>query len=245
MSFNEFDEYETSDKVRDWLRANLLSIIGGVALGAAALWGWQFWKDHQATQREAAEAVYRQLADAAAPDATPEQTEQIGALSKQLQDQFGTSRFATLGSLLEAKLAIDKGELAQADEHLNRAMQRGAEPALENLVQLRLAELRLAEAKPDAALALLDRVTQTAYRAAREELRGDSLLALGRNDDAWRAYDDAVAALDEASPNRRFVELKRDAVARPVVSTPPVAAPVESAPNPDSLEPAASEESPS
>ena len=217
--------------MRDWLRRNAASIVGGVLLGVGGLWAWHAWQDNRAGERERAEAAYRSLAEALAPDASPEAVAEIESRSKKLREEFGRTPFATLGALLEARLAIEKGELAEADRLLSQALEQSDDAALRGLVRLRLAELRLAENKPDAALALADAVPGNEWRALREELRGDALARLNRADEARRAYDDALAALDEGSQARAFLEMKRgDLVATAAVSSPPA---VPAAPAPD------------
>jgi predicted negative regulator of RcsB-dependent stress response len=225
MSFNEFDEYETSEKVRDWLRRNVASIVGGIALGIGGLWGWHAWQGSQAAQRERAEAAYRALAEALAPGAAPEIAAEAEARSRRLREEFGSTPFATLGALLEARRAVEQGDLPEADRLLARALERSGDAALRSLVRLRLAELRLAEDKPDAALALADAVSGAQWRALREELRGDALARLGRHDEARRAYEDALAALDEGSQARTFIEMKQNDLATggPVATTTPEA----------------------
>lgn len=231
MAFNEFDEYETSEKVRDWLRRNAASIVGGVLLGIGGLWAWHAWQDSQAGQRERAEAAYRELAAALAPGAAPELAAEVESRSKRLREEFGSTPFATLGALLEARIAVEKGDLAEADRLLSRALERSDDAALRGLVRLRLAELRLAEDKPDAALALADAVTGTSWRALREELRGDALARLGRVDEARRAYDDALAALDEASQVRGFLEMKLGDLVASTTAAPAIS-PASAAPTP-------------
>lgn len=235
MAFNEFDEYETSEKVRDWLRRNAASIVGGVLLGIGALWGWHAWQDSQASKRERAEAAYRALAEALAPGAAPEVAAEAEARSKRLREEFGSTAFATLGALLEARRAVEKGDLAEADRLLARALEASEDAALRSLVRLRLAVLRLAEDKPDAALALADAVTGAPWRALREEIRGDALARLGRLDEARRAYEDALAALDEGSQARGFLDMKRaDLAVAPPRSDSPALVPGEATPGGES-----------
>lgn len=226
MSFNEFDEHETSEKVRDWLRRNAASMIGGVLLGAGALWGWSWWQGEQLVRHAAAESAYQKLADARAADAAADLADTAPALAKRLRDEHGSSKFATLGALLEAKAAVDRGDLDAARQELDWALERTDEPALGDLVRIRLAELELANGDADRALMLADAVQSSAYRALKAELRGDALAVLGRADDARGAYDDALAALDEGAPSRQIVAMKRDNVvvaAAPAGSAPTVA----------------------
>ena len=41
---DQIDEYEQGERVRAWLKKNGSSLITGVALGLAALAGWQWWE---------------------------------------------------------------------------------------------------------------------------------------------------------------------------------------------------------
>jgi predicted negative regulator of RcsB-dependent stress response len=225
MSYNEFDEYETSEKVREWLRRNAAAILGGIALGLGGLWAWHAWQDAKVRERERAEAAYRALAEALAPGAAADVAAEAEARSRRLREEFGGTPFATLGALLEARLAVERGDLAAADRLLTDALERSGDASLRSLVRLRLAALRLAEGKPDAALALADAVGGAPWRALREELRGDALARLGRVEEARRAYDDALAALDEGAAARSFVEMKRNDLEIAAVANPPTPSP--------------------
>ncbi|AKC85441.1 YfgM family protein [Pseudoxanthomonas suwonensis] len=186
------DEHEQGERVRSWLRNNALGILGGLALGILAIYGWRWWGSHQAQQQQQAHSAYteavRQLEEGA--------VDQAGAL---LAGQAGT--YATLAALRVAKSQVEAGKAEEAIATL-RGIQ--AEPTLQPVVNERLAQLLNATGKPDEALKALEGQGGSAAL----ELRGDALFASGKRDEARDAYAQALTGTDVASPSRRRVELK-------------------------------------
>lgn len=186
------DEHEQGERVRTWLRKNALGILGGLALGIAAIYGWRAWVSHQASQQEQAHTAYAQ----ALKQLDAGQVEQAGTL---LAGQEGT--YATLAALRVAKAQVEAGKPDEAIATL-RGIQ--VDPSLREVVDERLAQLFNATGKPEEVLKLLEGdAGSTAL-----ELRGDALLASGNRDQARDAYADALAGTDVASPARRRIELK-------------------------------------
>ena len=185
-------EHEQGERVRTWLRKNALGILGGLALGIAAIYGWRAWVSHQASQQEQAHTAYAQ----ALKQLDAGQVEQAGTL---LAGQEGT--YATLAALRVAKAQVEAGKPDEAIATL-RGIQ--VDPSLREIVDERLAQLFNATGKPEEALKLLEGDAGSAAL----ELRGDALLASGKRDQARDAYADALAGTDVASPARRRIELK-------------------------------------
>ena len=186
------DEHEQGERVRTWLRKNALGILGGLALGIAAIYGWRAWVSHQAKQRQQAHNAYAE----AVKQLESGQVDQAGTL---LAGQEGT--YATLAALRVAKAQVEAGKPDEAIATL-RGIQ--VDPSLREVVDERLAQLFNATGKPEEALKLLEGDAGSAAL----ELRGDALLASGNRDQARDAYADALAGTDVASPARRRIELK-------------------------------------
>jgi len=185
------DEHEQGERVRAWLRANALSLIGGVALGIAAIYAWNWWGEHRLQQSQHAHAAYDEAIRKA------EAGEELAGES--LRGQEGT--YAALAALRVAKAQVESGKLDEAEQTL-RAIK--AEGELELVVQQRLAQLLSAAGKADEALKLLDGRTDSASL----ELRGDALVAAGQRDQARAEYERALSGLDIGSPGRARLELK-------------------------------------
>lgn len=192
------DEHEQSERVRNWLKNNGAGLIGGVALGLAVIFGWQWWQRQQAQQAQAAHMTYQTaLASASATD-----LKKAGRELSTLREGKA-STYADLASLRLASAQVAAGKNDEAIATL-RTVDAGADPALRSLVNLRLARLLIEAGKTDDALKVLGEGGDSATH----ETRGDALLAAGKRDQARDAYLKALTSMDVAAPQRRLVELK-------------------------------------
>ena len=188
------DEHEQSERVRNWLKNNGAGLVGGIALGLAVIFGWQWWQKHQVQQAEQANVNYQSaLASIAAADLKKAQTE-VGKLES-------GNAYANLATMRLAKAQVDAGQAEAAIATLRGI--KGDE-SLQSVVDLRLARLLVDAGKGEEALKLLD----DAKDSAGLEVRGDALLATGKHDLARDSYLKALTAMDVAAPQRRLVELK-------------------------------------
>lgn len=211
MAFDDYDEYEQSEQVRKWLRENGLSIVVGVVLALALIFGWRQWQAHRAGHHAEAAEQYAALETALAAGQDTKADTAVNALEK----DFADTPYAALGAAARASVAVGKGKLDDAQKALQWAVDHSPSPALHAMYQLRLARVELARDQAKQALALLDSIPADAYRATTQELRGDALLKLGRNSDARSAYANALAALSpNAAPGLRdALQMKLDNLA--------------------------------
>ena len=187
------DEHEQSEQVLEWLRRNGAGLIGGIVLGLAAIGGWKWWQQHQVDQKAQVAAQYQEALDSiTAGDA--------GAAAKVKALDVGL--YHTLASLELAKAQVAANQLDAAIATLRAA--KSTDSAIAAIVDERLARLLIDAKQADAALKLV----AASGTASALEVRGDAQLALGRRDDARKAYEQALTKLDVASPHRRVLELK-------------------------------------
>lgn len=188
------DEHEQSERVLEWLRRNGAGLVGGIVLGLAAIGGWKWWEHHQATQQAMAASQYQ-----AAVDAIEANDSKAQAKVKALD---ASGAYYPLASLELAKSQVAAGRRDAAIATLRAA--KTVDPALAQVINQRLARLLIDAKQADAALKLMDAATSPGAL----EVRGDAQFALGQHDRARETYQQALAKLDVASPNRRVLELK-------------------------------------
>jgi predicted negative regulator of RcsB-dependent stress response len=221
MSLEDLDEHEQGERVRQWLRQNGGSIVLGIGAGIAALFGYNYWQGMQKERVSDAQAAFQVLLDAE----QKQDADGAQAAAVKVRGEFPGTPYAAFAAFFEARDALKKSDLAAAEAALATATAKSSGlQALDQLATLRLAQVRLAKGEAQAALDLVGTVDSEGYKALAGELRGDALVALGKRDEARAAYEEALATLDAGSPQRTFVEMKRDDLT--VASAPvPAAAP--------------------
>ncbi|GAB3094622.1 YfgM family protein [Lysobacter terrae] len=194
MAIDELlDEHEQSERVREWLRRNGSALVFGVALGLAAIGGWQWWQRHQDGKQAQAATDYQAAIDAV-------QANDKAAAGKIQTVPEGT--FRALAQLELAKSQVQGGQVEAAIATL-RAI-KAADPAIAAIVNQRLARLLIDHKQADAALKLV----ATADSLTALEIRGDAQLALGQRDQARDSYGKALLKAEVGTPQRRVLELK-------------------------------------
>jgi predicted negative regulator of RcsB-dependent stress response len=188
------DEHEQSERVRNWLKNNGAGLIGGIALGLAVIFGWQWWQKHQVQQAEQANVSYQSALDSIGTADLKKAQAEVGKLEN-------GNAYANLAALRLAKAQVDAGQAEVAIATLRGIK---ADQTLQSLVDLRLARLLTDAGKGEEALKILG----DAADSASLEARGDALLATGKRDQARDTYLKALTGMDVAAPQRRLVELK-------------------------------------
>ncbi|MGO1072651.1 YfgM family protein [Lysobacter sp. CA199] len=187
------DEHEQSERVLSWLRANGAGLIGGIALGLAAIGGWKWWGNHQLEQHGKAASEFQAAVDA------------VGAKDKAAATKvkaLPAGMYQTLAALELAKSQVEADQRDVAIATLQGIKTDDA--AMADIVTQRLARLLIDAKKPAEAVKLLGKSTSPMAI----EVRGDAQFALGKADLARNEYNAALGKLDQASPRRRLLELK-------------------------------------
>ena len=191
---NRTEEEQIAD-IKDWWQRNGMPLLTGAALALIVVFGWQAWKKYQTNQSQGASTIYQALLETALNPTGKPDTAKVAELAGKLNTDFAGPPYAQYGRLFVAKVAVDSGKLDDAVLELKAVVDKPVDATLGELARQRLARVLAAQGKAEDGLKLLDGTVDKAYVATREELRGDLLLQLKRNDDARVAYEKAKAAL--------------------------------------------------
>jgi predicted negative regulator of RcsB-dependent stress response len=222
----DLSDIEREEQLRRWWSENWAWIIGGVALGLAALAGWQYWQRYQVQTAERDEAGYTAVIESLMRN----QRDEAASQAKALRERRPDSPYADQAELALARAALERRDYDDAASLLRGVSERSKDVELREMARIRLARVLIEQGKHDEALAGLDASTAGAFAPLVHEVRGDAFAAKGDPAAALKEYQSALeGAGADSGLDRKFVELKRDAQVQAAPAPAPVAAAPEAA----------------
>lgn len=200
----DLSEREQIERLREWWRENGWYIVGGIALGALLLFGWNQYQAWQEQRAVGASTVYQSLA--AAVEADDERA--AGELFATLRDEHGSSPYADQAGLLMARLHLRRSEPERAAEVLRDVMRGSSDEELALVARLRLARVLAYLEAYQEALQVLDVRDAGPYTGRLHEVRGDVHAAMGDAAAARAAYMQALVAPGSEFLDRSFLQMK-------------------------------------
>lgn len=199
-------EREQLEALKKWWKENGVTILTGLAIGLGGALAWTWWQSHVKEREESASSAYERLVDGI----RSEDRAQITQYGDTLLEDFSNSAYASLASLLLAKVALSENDIDAAKEHLDWVLQNEDGLELHMVARLRLARLLLAQDDYDSALSLVENAETGPFAAAYEEVRGDALAAKGDIKEARLAYMRSFTNLEPTSRSRDRIQMKID-----------------------------------
>jgi len=197
---------EKVEALKAWWKQNGKSVIGGVLIGVAVLYGGKTWLTQRHTHVETASMEY----EAMMQELNQDKKDQAAERGAAILGQYSDTPYAELASLAMAKIKVEENDLVAAKAHLRWAMDNAKQEEIKLIARLRLARVLNSEGKPDEALKLVDIPDAGKFAASYAELKGDIYVAKGQTTEARSAYNIALQSLDPGSRNRHYLEMKLD-----------------------------------
>jgi predicted negative regulator of RcsB-dependent stress response len=201
---SEYSEAEQMERAKSWLKTNGIWIIAGIAIGAGGLGGWRWYEERRETQAEIASARYEELVDAF----TRRDRVRGMTLLEELKREYAWTPYASLGTLIAARVHVEANELDQAAAGLKSVMENSKDEELKMVARLRLARVQSALGKHDEALATLKVENPGEFSPRIADTRGDVLLAKGDRDGALKEYLSARASERDGRLDFDLLDLK-------------------------------------
>ena len=127
-------------------------------------------------------------------------------LGSALLSDGGQGEYASMASLMLARIEVERGALDKAAAHLQWVIDNGALTGLKSVATLRMARLLYMQGDSGAALTKLETAPSEGFESAYAELKGDIYAAQGDAEKARSAYATALAS----DQNNAFLTMKFD-----------------------------------
>jgi predicted negative regulator of RcsB-dependent stress response len=228
-------EEEQLEAMKRWWKEYGKTIIISALVAIGAYFAWNAWQDQQRNKAETASATYEELLKVVSvePGQTLGESERSTAehLAAELKAGDSTSLYAHNAAFFLAKIAIAQGDLDKAVTELRWVLSQKPDLATEQLANLRLARVLLAQQHYDEALNLVQTPPTTGFASEYAEVHGDVLKAKGDLDAARTAYEKALSSTTPQQQERFMVlQMKLDDLKQPTASiASPTATPEETA----------------
>ena len=207
MAVELYDEHEQGERVRSWIREYGYSIVIGLGLAFAGIFGFNQWQQHQVGQKLLAAEYFDRIQVELDLGSVSTAAERLEAMREETRH----SAFIGLASLLVAAAHVEDGSLEPAARLYREVLADRRLSALWPTTTLRLARVLEAQGDITGAMRLLDGTVPSGFEGAWAELRGDLHLARGERELAAAAFQQALEYQSGQGVSEFMLQMKLDA----------------------------------
>ena len=202
-------EEEQVAALKQWWKDNGNSLIIGVGLALAVVFGWKMYQQNIENTQNSASVLYQQLLKAALDTTGDEESESsVAFIANKLKSEYKATEYATFSALFLAKNAIGNKDLESAEAELRWVLDNNSDSSFIPLVKGRLARVLDHQGKHQDALTLLDANNAGVYAALYLEITGDIYKRAGDIEKAKESYVQAYKAMKASGVQRPMLTLK-------------------------------------
>lgn len=203
MAFEEYDDFEQEQIVKDWIKNNWFTMALGLVIGLGGVFGMNYYKSSQQEQRFKIANQYKEFTSVMELS----EFDEAKTLLSELEKENGSNFYTIEAHLLLAKEYVAKNELEKAASELNNVISAKPDKLITEFVKLRLARVQNALAKHDEALTLTNSITIESFKSIAKEIEGDALIAKGEYEKAIKAFEESIAN-GEGYSSKKNIEMK-------------------------------------
>jgi len=203
----DLEEQEQVDELKALWKKYGNYITRGV-IAFFVLYGlYQGWGYYQTKQSLSASELYQSIVVL-----NEKNTKDILEKSQKLLDDYSDTPYAGRAAILFAKASYLEGNKDKAKEKLEWASSHAKESATESIALIQLGQILVEEKKYEDALKRVNDVENEGYLGLSNDLKGDILNAMGKKEDAKKAYQEALKRFGPKDPYTRFTEEKLESL---------------------------------
>ena len=203
----DLEEQEQVDELKAlWKKYGSYVTKGAIAF--FVIYGlFQGWSYYQNKQSLSASELYQSITVM-----DEKNTKEIMQKTQKLIDDYSGTPYAGRAAILFAKASYAEGSKEKAKEKLEWASSHAKESATESIALIQLGQILLEDKKYDEALNKANNVDNEGYLGLSNDLKGDILNAIGKKEEAKKAYLEALKRFGPKDPYARFTQEKLEAL---------------------------------
>ena len=212
---------ERLEEIKKWWKTHGMSLVGGLALGVAIVWGWGYFQDVKKGTKNSASSEYNVLTSQIStyertgllrtkPDKKTESIIQIQ--SEELIKKYGDTVYAVDSSLILAKLAVSKNNLKEAQKRLQWVVSKTDSDSYKHHIgRIRLARVQRDQKQYAAALKTLDVTPPSQFSMMYNFIKGTVYERQSQCSQARSAYQISIKVMEsqEKSKQNQLKDLKQ------------------------------------
>ena len=203
----DLEEQEQVDELKALWKKYGAYITRGV-IAFFVLYGlFQGWGYYQTKQSLGASELYQSIVVL-----DEKNTKDILEKSQKLMDDFSGTPYAGRAAILFAKASYLEGNKDKAKEKLDWATSHAKESATESIALIQLGQILVEEKKYEDALKKVNEVDNEGYLGLSNDLKGDVLNAMGKKEEAKKAYLEALKRFGPKDPYAKFTQEKLESL---------------------------------
>jgi len=203
----DLEEQEQVDELKALWKKYGAYITRGV-IAFFVLYGlFQGWGYYQTKQSLGASELYQSIVVL-----DEKNTKDILEKSQKLMDDFSGTPYAGRAAILFAKASYLDGNKDKAKEKLDWATSHAKESATESIALIQLGQILVEEKKYEDALKKVNDVENEGYLGLSNDLKGDILNAMGKKEEAKKAYQEALKRFGPKDPYAKFTQEKLESL---------------------------------
>jgi len=206
------DDFNTEEEqiaaLKKWWKEYSSSILMGIGVSLAVIFGWQAYQQNQIDGKSEASLKYQQLITAVtAKDAETDGAETISFLASELKEKFNDTEYAIYASLFIAKESVQNKDLDAAKTELNWVLANSEDTRIKHIVTGRIARILASQDKNEEALAMLV-ATDKPFEGDYLEIIGDIKNRSGDKTGAIESYTKAFSLIKDSPQSQPLLAVK-------------------------------------
>ncbi len=203
---SKFDLHEQNNNLQYFWQKAGKYVVGLVIIALIAYGVNTWWNSRNSIRAADAALVYEAFTSAY----NSKDANKVLEVSKELQSDYSSTEYATMATLLSAKMSWDKKDFTQTAKSLNWVINNSKDVGMVNTAKLRLADIYIDEKKYDKATKLLLEKHDPAFDPLYYSKRGDLYLVQGDKTKARDAYKEALKKAGQDSSMSQGIQMRLD-----------------------------------